>query len=206
MDRQVTAVILAGGRGSRMGGADKGLQAFRGRPLVEHALLRLQQQCGKRLAACMVNANRNLEAYAALGVPVWPDQAPDDFAGPLAGFLTGLEHCPSPWLLTVPCDSPWFPLDLLERLGAALDTGGFDIAMACAPDEPGGRIRPQPVFCLVGCAVLPGLRAFMEGGGRKIDAWTSTLRCAMVPFDLPGDEPAAFCNVNTLPELRALEH
>ena len=101
---QITGLVLAGGRGSRMGGVDKGLQAYRGMPLAMHALLRLGPQVGEM----MVNANRNLAAYESLGVPVWPDALPD-YPGPLAGFLTGLERCTTPFLATVPCDSPHFP-------------------------------------------------------------------------------------------------
>ena len=107
----VTGLILAGGRGSRMGGVDKGLQNFNGMPLALHTLLRLQPQVGE----VMINANRNLAAYESFGVPVWPDVLAD-YAGPLAGFLTGLERCETRWLVTVPCDTPLFPLDLVERL------------------------------------------------------------------------------------------
>jgi molybdopterin-guanine dinucleotide biosynthesis protein A len=107
----VTGLVLAGGRGSRMGGVDKGLQNHRGVPLALHALLRLQPQVG----ALMVNANRNLGAYEAFGAPVWPDPI-DGFVGPLAGFLAGLERCETPWMVTVPCDSPAFPEQLVERL------------------------------------------------------------------------------------------
>ncbi|MCU0925295.1 MAG: molybdenum cofactor guanylyltransferase [Hydrogenophaga sp.] len=112
---EITALVLAGGRGSRMGGVDKGLQKFRDTPLALNALLRLQIQAGGLVGELMVNANRNLAAYEAFGHPVWPDTLPD-YAGPLAGFLTGLSHCETPYLLTVPCDSPLFPLDLASRL------------------------------------------------------------------------------------------
>ena len=121
---QITAVVLAGGRGSRMGGVDKGLQNFNGTPLALHSLLRLQMQSGGLVGEVMINANRNLAAYESLGVPVWPDSI-DGFAGPLAGFLTGLEHCETPLLLTVPCDSPRLPLDL-----AALTLKTFERATA----------------------------------------------------------------------------
>src|SRR3954468_21527678 len=140
---EVTGLILAGGRGSRMGGVDKGLQNFLGMPLALHTLMRLQPQ----VSEVLVNANRNLAAYEALGVPVWPDALPD-FAGPLAGFLTGLEHCETPWLVTVPCDTPLFPLDLVARLAQAAVEADADIAMASAPEQD-GQLRAQPVFCLV---------------------------------------------------------
>lgn len=201
--QDITGIVLAGGRGSRMGGVDKGLQAFRGVPLALYTLLRLQQQVGH----VMVNANRNLAAYEAFGVPVWPD-ADSDYAGPLSGFLTGLERCETPWLLTVPCDTPLFPSDLARRLADAAERDQAEIAMAAAPeaDQDGQlRVRPQPVFCLLRVDLLESLVRFTQSGGRKIDAWTGQQRCASVPFDAPGDDPAAFFNANTLAELHALE-
>jgi molybdopterin-guanine dinucleotide biosynthesis protein A len=201
--QDITGLVLAGGRGSRMGGVDKGLQNFRGMPLALHTLLRLQPQVG----ATLVNANRNLAAYESFGAPVWPDGLAD-YAGPLAGFLTGLEHCETPWLLTVPCDTPLFPRDLATRLAAAAEREGADIAMAAAPelDRAGHTsVRPQPVFCLLRADLLESLVRFTQGGGRKIDAWTGQQRCASVPFDLPGDDPHAFFNANTLAELHQLE-
>ena len=198
----ITGLILAGGRGSRMGGIDKGLQNFRGLPLALQTLMRLQVQ-SLPLQEVLINANRNLSAYESLGVPVWPDSI-DGFAGPLAGFLTGLERCETPLLLTVPCDTPLFPLDLVERLVQAMDTQDADMAMAAAPEED-GAIRPQPVFCLLKIELLESLVKFTQSGGRKIDAWTSQHRCAIVPFDLPGDSPQALANANTLAELQQLE-
>mgnify|MGYP003412987173 FL=1 len=198
----ITGLILAGERGSRMGGIDKGLQNFRGLPLALQTLMRLQVQ-SLPLQEVLINANRNLSAYESLGVPVWPDSI-DGFAGPLAGFLTGLERCETPLLLTVPCDTPLFPLDLVERLVQAMDTQDADMAMAAAP-ELDGAVRPQPVFCLLKIDLLESLVKFTQRGGRKIDAWTSQHRCAIVPFDLPGDNPQAFANANTLAELQQLE-
>lgn len=201
--QDITGLVLAGGRGSRMGGVDKGLQGFRGMPLALHTLMRLQMQTG----ATMVNANRNLAAYESFGAPVWPDVLAD-YAGPLAGFMTGLERCETPWMLTVPCDTPLFPLDLAERLAAAADDAGADIAMAAAPEDDGNgqvAVRPQPVFCLLRVDLLESLVAFTQSGGRKIDAWTGQHACAIVPFTAPGDDPQAFFNANTLAELHALE-
>lgn len=199
----VDALILAGGRGSRMGGVDKGLQPLNGQPLVAHALARLRQQAGGRLGAILVNANRNLDSYQALGLPVWPD-ALADFPGPLAGFLAGLEHGSRPWLLTVPCDSPRFPLDLLERLAQAAEREGADLALALGRDED-GRLRRQPVFCLLRRELADSLRAYLLGGGRKIDDWIASQHHVAVAFDAPGDDPRAFYNANTLAELHALE-
>ncbi|MDB5946289.1 MAG: mobA [Ramlibacter sp.] len=195
----VTGMVLAGGRGSRMGGVDKGLQNFNGVPLALHTLMRLQPQVGEM----MVNANRNLSAYEAFGAPVWPDVLAD-YAGPLAGFLTGLERCETPWLVTVPCDTPLFPADLVTRLAQAADAGDCEIAMAAAPEED-GRLRPQPVFCLLRVELLESLVRFTHGGGRKIDAWTAQHRTAVVAFDAPGDDARAFFNANTLAELHQLE-
>lgn len=200
---QITAMVLAGGRGSRMGGADKGLQNFNGTPLALHALMRLQLQEGGLIGELMLNANRNLAAYEAFGVPVWPDSL-SDYAGPLAGFLTGLERAELPYLLTVPCDVPRFPSDLVQRLATAFDDPATEIAMASAPEED-GQLRPQPVFCLMRVELLESLTAFTQAGGRKIDRWTEQHRTVLVPFDQPGDDPHAFANTNTLDELHQLE-
>jgi molybdopterin-guanine dinucleotide biosynthesis protein A len=198
---EITGVILAGGRGSRMGGADKGLQNFNGVPLALHTLLRLQPQVGE----VMVNANRNLAAYESFGVPVWPDTGGlDEFSGPLAGFLTGLERCETPYMLTVPCDTPLFGEDLVARLTQALARENADFAVVAAPEED-GQLRPQPVFCLMRTAMLESLALFTAGGGRKIDAWTAQHKTVLVPFNLPGDNPRAFFNANTLAELHQLE-
>jgi len=185
-----------------MGGIDKGLQNFRGLPLALQTLMRLQLQ-SLPPQEVLINANRNLSAYESLGVQVWPDSL-SDYAGPLAGFLTGLERCETPLLLTVPCDTPLFPLDLVERLHQALIAQDADLAMAAAP-EADGTVRPQPVFCLLKVDLLESLVAFTQAGGRKIDAWTAQHRCAIVPFDQPGDSPQAFSNANTLQELQQLE-
>jgi len=197
--QDITGLILAGGRGTRMGGVDKGLQNFNGLPLAAHTLMRLAPQVGQVL----INANRNLAAYESMGVPVWPDALPD-YPGPLAGFLTGLEHCETPYLLTVPCDTPLFPPDLAQRLGQALEAEDADIAMASAPEED-GQLRTQPVFCLLGRELMDSLVRFTHEGGRKIDAWTALHRTVQVPFDRPGDDARAFFNANTLAELRRLE-
>ena len=190
----ITGLILCGGRGSRMGGVDKGLQSFQGMPLAMHALMRLSPQVGD----VMINANRNLAAYESMGVPVWPDPVAD-YAGPLAGWLAGLEHCQTPYMLTVPCDTPGFPADLAARLAQALAQEGAQIAMAATME--GGHLQVQPVFCLIDAMLLESLMAFLNSGERKIDRWTARHRCATVVFD----DARAFSNVNTLAELHALE-
>lgn len=199
----ITALVLAGGRGTRMGGVDKGLQTFNGTPLALHTLLRLQMQQGGLIGEVMINANRNLTAYEAFGAPVWPDSLPD-YAGPLAGFMTGLERCETPFLMTVPCDTPLFPPDLAVRLADALGRENADIAMAAAREED-GQIRTQPVFCLLRADLLESLVAFTHEGGRKIDRWTAVHKTVIVPFDQPNDDPRAFFNANTLAELHSLE-
>jgi len=201
----ITALILAGGRGSRMGGVDKGLQNFNGMPLALHTLTRLQISAG--VGEIMINANRNLAAYESFGVAVWPDVLAD-YAGPLAGFLTGLERCETPYLLTVPCDTPLLPLDLAQRLAGALEAEDADIAMAAAPEvgkDGQMQVRTQPVFCLLRTELLESLVRFTQDGGRKIDAWTALHPTAVVAFDAPGDDPQAFFNANTLAELQQLE-
>ena len=201
----ITGLILAGGRGSRMGGVDKGLQNFNGVPLALHALTRLQQ--GGGVGTILINANRNIATYESFGAAVWPDGLAD-YAGPLAGFLTGLEHCQTPYLVTVPCDSPLLPLDLVPRLAQSLEEHGADIAMVGAPEvDRNGQtqLRAQPVFCLMRVDLLPSLTAFTQEGGRKIDAWTALHHTVIVPFDTPADDPHAFANANTLAQLRQLE-
>jgi molybdopterin-guanine dinucleotide biosynthesis protein A len=191
---EITGLVLAGGRGTRMGGVDKGLQNHLGLPLALHALMRLQPQVG----AAMINANRNLGAYEAMGVPVWPDALPD-YPGPLAGLLAGLEHCETPWLVSVPCDTPNFPLDLVARL--AQGAAEADAEVAIAATREGGVVQPQPVFCLVKANLLESLVAFLHAGERKIDRWTGSLRQVQVPFD----DADAFFNANTLAELQRLQ-
>ncbi len=175
-----------------MGGVDKGLQDFHGQPLALHALNRLRPQVGQ----LMLSANRHLDAYAAFGVPVWPD-ADAEFAGPLAGMLAGLTHCTTRYLATVPCDAPLFPLDLVERL-AAVDA---DIVVATAPDDQGVQ-RLQPVFCLLRADLRGSLAQFLAAGGRKVGQWMAQHDCVRVAFG----EAATFANANTLDELAGIRH
>jgi molybdopterin-guanine dinucleotide biosynthesis protein A len=190
----ITGLILAGGRATRMGGVDKGLQNHQGVPLAMYTLLRLQPQVGP----VMINANRNLGAYEAMGVPVWPD-AQADYPGPLAGMLAGLEHCETGWLLTVPCDTPNFPDDLAPRLARAAAEADADIAMAATRED--GVLQVQPVFCLIKAGLMESLVAFMHGGQRKIDRWTALHRCVEVVFE----DAQAFFNANTVAELQKLQ-
>jgi len=187
----ITGLVLAGGRGSRMGGIDKGLQPWRGLPLAQQVLLRLRPQVGRM----MLNANRNLEVYRAWGLPVMTDSQPLDFSGPLAGFLAGLDACTTPYLLTAPCDSPLLAPDLAERLGAGLLGAQARIAM------PRAAGRLQPAFCLMDATLRDDLRVFLQSGGSKIDLWTARHSMAIVDFD----DAHAFENINTQDDLQRLE-
>lgn len=188
---KITGLILAGGRGSRMGSVDKGLQPFRGQPMIGHVLQRFAPQVDEVL----INANRSLDAYSAFGHRVIAD-AIDGFAGPLAGLHIGMLNASHPLIATVPCDSPFLPQDLIARLSAAFFKDGADLAVARTFDQP------HPVFCLTKASLAPHLQAFLESGQRKIDKWYATLHVVEVPFD---DEEAAFSNINTTDELQSLE-
>lgn len=209
----ITGLVLAGGQGLRMGGADKGLQHFRSQPLALHALQRLQAQQGGLIGPVALNANRHLPDYAAWGHPVWPDALPEGVPahpGPLAGFLAGLAHCTTPWLLVVPCDVPAFPLNLAMRL-AALAHAPIPAAVTLrAPvDDPAATPRLQPTFGLLHAAdpaLRDNLSRFLQTGGRKVGLWLAGLDTRTQVFG-PGDTPPqAFTNLNTLAELQALEH
>lgn len=217
---QITGLVLAGGRGSRMGGIDKGLQVLGTRTLVEHALERLRPQ----VSALAINANRHLEAYARFGVPVWPD-AEADYPGPLAGMLAGLQACTTEWLVTVPCDTPALPPDLVARLFAAAQAAGLRVAMPVtheaaghgAADGPGAAAtrgdgssrkprtgpQPQPVFCLLHRSLRAPLAEALAAGERKIDRFTRAQGQVLVPFTAPG-EAQAFFNANTDEDLERL--
>jgi molybdopterin-guanine dinucleotide biosynthesis protein A len=191
---QITGLILAGGRGTRMGTVDKGLQMFRDAPMALHVLMRLSPQVGY----IMINANQNIAPYEAFGVPVWQDEM-QGFAGPLAGLQTGLIHCETDYLVTSPCDSPFLPKDLVERLADGLEQNNADIAVAVTGE--GETKQAHPVFCLVKASLLPHLTLYLQEGGRKFDKWYSSLAVAEVHFD---DEDA-FRNINTLDDLRKYE-
>jgi len=192
--REITGVVLAGGRATRMGGLDKGLQPYHGVPLALHALLRLAPQVGE----VMISANRNLAAYESMGVPVWPDAAAD-YPGPLGGWLTGLEHCSTDYLVTVPCDTPNFPNDLVEQLALALHEADADIAMVTAQQR--GEARLQPVFSLIRASLLESLIAYMHAGERRVAVWCRQHRLVNVHFD----DGAAFFNAKTIAELHQLQ-
>ena len=189
----ITGLVLAGGRGSRMGGVDKGLQTFRGAPMVLHAIMRLAPQVG----SIIINANQNIGPYEGFGYPVWPDQL-SGFEGPLAGLQTGLSRCETDYLVTVPCDSPFLPENLVAALGDALLAADAEIAVAVTEEE---ERRTHPVFSLMKASVLPSLTIYLQDGGRKIETWYRSLRFVEVLFP----DADAFRNINTLEELRRFE-
>ena len=188
---EITGVVLAGGQGSRMGGVDKGLALFRGRPMAAHVIERFAPQVDELL----VNANRNVGQYAALGYRVIADEIAG-FAGPLAGFERGLAHAAAPLVATVPCDSPFLPDDLVSRLRKALEENAAQLAVART------GIQTHPVFCLMRRDVRDSLTRFLAGGERKIDRWYAQLAVVEVAFD---DEADAFANINTRAQLDGLE-
>ena len=183
---KITGIVLAGGQGRRMGGVDKGLKPLRGKPMVEWVLARLAPQVDE----IVINANQNLSSYQAYGHRVVSDEI-SGFAGPLAGLHAGLRAASHKLAVTVPCDSPFLPDDLVSRLSQSLREK--DLAVAKTGEQP------HPVFSLVRRAVRGHLEKFLAGGGRKIDAWYATLKVVEVPFD---DEAEAFRNINTREELK----
>ena len=187
----VTGVILAGGRGARMGGVDKGLVEVAGRPMVEHVLAAVERQAG----AVAINANRSTERYARYGHPVIPDRL-DGFQGPLAGMASALAAAATEFVLVVPCDSPLVDASLGPRLHAALAERGADIAVA----HDGARMHP--VFVLLRRAARAALEDFLARGERKIDRWFAEEKTAVVDFS---DLPEMFLNVNREEDRNRLE-
>ena len=192
---QITGLILAGGRAQRMGGIDKGLIPFHGKPLIESAIARFQNQ----VSSIIINANRNITKYAAYGYPVMMDETPD-FSGPLAGFSAGLKVCQTPFLLTSPCDSPLLPIDLASRLAKEMVAGDYQLVYASSK-ESDGKVWAQPVFCLMRTNLQESLGGFLQKGDLKIDRWFKELHSSTVVFD----DAQAFANVNTPEELKILE-
>ena len=181
----ITGLILSGGQGARMGGADKGLLELHGLPLVEHVLGRLAPQ----VSSVMISANRNLDRYRAL-VPRVLSDAPsgaERFRGPLAGIHAGLVHAPTAWIAVVPCDAPQLPRALVARLADAVNGRGAPAACARAD----GRL--QSVFCLLATSLLPALQTHLQRGGRAAHAWLAEVGTIAVDFD----DASGFRNINT---------
>ena len=183
---RISGIVLAGGLGRRMGGADKGLQPLRGKAMVEWVLARFAPQVDEVL----INANQNLERYQAFGRRVFRDDI-GGFAGPLAGLHAGLKAATHPLVATVPCDSPFLPLDLVERLQSFLQDSDLAVAKTGA--------QAHPVFVLTRKSIMQNLEDFLGSGGRKIDAWYASLKVVEVGFD---DQADAFRNINTPEELK----
>ncbi|WP_226935382.1 gephyrin-like molybdotransferase Glp [Janthinobacterium sp. GW458P] len=196
----ITGLILAGGLGTRMGHGDKGMQPLHGQPLARHVLQRLAPQVGP----LAISANEHAGNYARFGLPVWQDVLPGH-AGPLAGLHSGMRHAATPYLLSVPCDSPLLPPDLAARLAAGLTQNNADLAIAVTEElDPATGLtvrRSHPVFCLVKTSALPQLDAYLAAGERRMRTWHGPLKLAEVLFE----DSAAFGNVNTPDELVALQ-
>lgn len=187
----ISCIILSGGRATRMNGVDKGLLLLQSKPLIQHVIDCLTPQVDEIL----VNANRELAQYQALGYTVLRDEF-EDFLGPLAGFSLGLQHGKHDYLLTVPCDSPLLPVDLAQRLVAALIEHKAEIAVATSDGSS------HPVFCLCKKAVLPSLTSYLQQGERRVSAWQKNQKYIEVDFS---DCDEAFTNLNTFEDLAALE-
>ncbi len=187
----ITAVILAGGRGRRLDGVDKGLVTFSGKPLIAHILDAIQPQVGQIL----INANRNISEYAAYGYPVIQDGLAD-YQGPLAGVATTMDNATTPYIITLPCDGPFVPADLVQRLSTALDDAQSEIAVA----HDGTRI--QPMHAMLSVALLPGLRKYLNAGDRKTGLWYTRSHMTTVDFS---DIPEVFRNINTPQEYTQIQ-
>ena len=187
----ISAVILAGGRGSRMGGVDKGLIEVAGTALIDRTLTALRPQ----VCTVLINANRNREAYARRGCPVLADATPD-YDGPLAGMAAALAVIETPWLLAVPCDCPQLAPDLAARLLAAAEAAGAELAVA----HDGERL--QPVFVLLHRDLRVPLAQYLDGGGRKLEHWYRSRRMTEADFS---DRPQTFVNLNSPDEKSAYE-
>ena len=174
-----------------MGGADKGLIALQGKPLIEHIITALRPQVGD----IIINANRNLERYGEFGFPVVKDML-GEFFGPLAGMASGMQASNTPYIMTVPCDSPFIPDAMADTLSSALAAARADISVAH------DGVRLQPVFALIRCELLPELLAYLEAGGRKIDTWYEQQRMATADFSA---WPDTFLNLNRPEDKQALE-
>lgn len=188
---EITAVVLAGGRGRRMGGKDKGLVELNGAPLIEHVLSAVSPQTGE----LVINANRNIEEYQRYGFPVVSDTM-TDYQGPLAGFASTMAAAETNYIVTIPCDSPLLPDDLVQRLVHALQREDAELAVA----HDGKRL--QPVFALIKVKLLPSLLEFLQRGDRKIDLWYAQHKMAKADFS---DIPETFLNINTPADQQQLQ-
>jgi molybdopterin-guanine dinucleotide biosynthesis protein A len=186
----ITGLVLCGGRGTRMGGVEKALLPWAGRPLLAQVLERLSPQ----VATVALNVNREAARYAGFGLPLWPD-ADDRLPGPLAGWLAALQRVQTPWLLSVPCDSPLLPPDLATRLAGPLAAPGAPpLAIATTADGP------QPVFALLHRSLAPALAAALAAGERGVQRFARAQGAAEVRFD----DAVAFADADTPQDLANL--
>ncbi|AOF53245.1 molybdenum cofactor guanylyltransferase MobA [Rodentibacter caecimuris] len=184
----ISAVILAGGKARRMEGRDKGLQVLHGKPLIQYMIERLRPQ----ITDISINANRNQAVYAKFGFPVFADELAD-FQGPLSGMLSGLEKTKTDFVLFTPCDSPFFPNNLLEKLKSAVENDRTLIAYAC--DEE----REHPTFCLISVELKEVLRTYLASGERRLLQFMRKNKGIAVKFTT---DEGRFMNVNSLDDLR----
>ena len=183
----ISAVILAGGAARRMGGQDKGLLDLCGRPLVAHVIERMRPQC----ANLLINCNRNETAYAHFGCPLISDSLAGGL-GPLAGLLSAMEHCTTPLVLSIPCDTPFLPFDLAARMAAHMQQNDADVCTVSDGD------RLHPVILLARTQLKQTLREQLLAGERKVHHWFYQQRHSVADFS---DQPAAFANINTPQQL-----
>ncbi len=185
--KNITAVILAGGKGQRLGSQDKGLVAYQGKNLIEHVIERIKPQVDHIL----INANRNQERYKKLGYSVINDDL-SNFQGPLAGFATAMKAVKTDYIVTLPCDGPLLPLDLVSRMTAQLKNNSLNIAVAHNGD------RLQPVYAMIPVVLIDSLEAYLANGDRKVDLWYAGHKTSLVDFS---DQPDAFFNINRKEDL-----
>lgn len=211
----ITGLILSGGQGTRMGRLNKGLHPFGKTTLIEHVIDRLKNQVDR----IVINANKDIERYRAIGYPVWPDN--NLSRGPLSGFLTGLENCTSPYLMIVPCDTPMLPIGIVQQLMKQLQETHTDLCMpSSTPLAKGPQVEPwsldtqglrpeafrvQPTFCLLKKSLAPSLREFLNAGGTKVQAWAGQQKCSYLYYETATRGTDAFLNLNTIQELKACE-
>lgn len=190
LSQQITGIIIAGGLGKRMGSANKGLQLLYGKPMLVHILNCIEPQVG----SVMINVNHNIDAYAVFQKPSIQDSFPD-YMGPLAGIHAGLMHCKTEYLLSVPCDTPYLPNDLVAQLSLIMNQDNVDMAIACTNEN--AQIKTHPIICLMKTSVRPHLEKFLQQGGKKVQAWQAELNAKQVVFS----DENAFRNINHAEEL-----
>lgn len=188
------ALILAGGKGSRLEGRDKGWAMHQGLPLIEHALACLATQTTIPTRV-LISANRNIDAYKQTGRVVVTDERAD-FAGPLAGVEAGLMRCKRNNLLVIPCDTPLLPPDLYQRLERALAENSKALA-AYAVTHDG----PQPLCCLLRPAAAGWLAKYLDEQKASAIKWLEQLGAHAVHFE----DATAFSNFNTMEMFQSLK-